>query len=252
MAFLKLLLLRHAQSLGNLEGRMEGQTSTALSPEGWGQAQRLGKRLAAEGWRPTHIYCSPLLRAVKTLQGMATAFEPICPAHSKTTGSLLSRTRISHNPLAEGEIPNLPEIPVVWANALQEYDNGVFAGLTWMEAQERYPDLCRQLEKSPDWMPIPNAETLTDGRARAHQFWRRILETHGNCDRIWIISHHWLLLQLVALVLGCDRSWGMAMQPTACFEFWLDRDRWFESGINRNNSELWQVHRFNDCQHLDS
>ena len=43
----------------------------------------------------------------------------------------------------------------------------------------------------------------------------------------------------------------LTIPATAVFEFWLDRDRWCErNDDDRWNSELWQIKRFNDSQHL--
>ncbi|PSN19734.1 histidine phosphatase family protein [filamentous cyanobacterium CCP5] len=224
---LKLLLIRHAESLGNLEGRMEGQSSTGLSERGMQQAHQLGRHLAATDWQPTAIYCSPLLRATQTLTAMGS-----------TLGWQLDRQA---NPLP---------VPVTWDPNLREYANGCFQGLTWIEAQQQYPQLCQQLETSLDWLPIPGAETLEAGRSRATEFWQQVLETHQTSDRLWIISHQWLLQQLLSVILGCDRTWAVAMGHTACFEIWLDRDRWCQADHNRWNSELWQLRRFNDCKHL--
>ncbi|MEL7521578.1 MAG: phosphoglycerate mutase family protein [Cyanobacteria bacterium J06553_1] len=69
LTYLKVLLMRHAQSVGNVKKLMEGQSSTALSPEGYGQAHRLSDALIQAGHpsqHPTHVYSSPLLRASQT------------------------------------------------------------------------------------------------------------------------------------------------------------------------------------------
>ncbi|HIK45999.1 MAG TPA: histidine phosphatase family protein, partial [Leptolyngbyaceae cyanobacterium M65_K2018_010] len=74
MTVLKLLLVRHGESQGNLENRMEGCSSTPLTATGERQAFRLGQWLAHRNWPPTHIYCSPLLRATATLAAMGAGF----------------------------------------------------------------------------------------------------------------------------------------------------------------------------------
>ncbi|WP_347277520.1 histidine phosphatase family protein [Pseudanabaena sp. FACHB-2040] len=236
--FLQILLIRHAESEGNPEGRMVGWQPTPLTAVGRQQAAALGQRLLDLSWQPTHIYCSPLLRSKETLRGMVAKFGWALP----DAAALLS---------SDEDTPLQPlPIPLVWAEELKEYQNGVFQGLTWAEAQQNYPDLCQQLEASRDWLPIPGAETLEQGRARAVQFVEHLLNQHQNGDRIWIISHHWLLQQVLSGLLGCDRTWGFAISYTALFELWLDRQRWQADDHNLWNSELWQVKRFNDCQHL--
>jgi 2,3-bisphosphoglycerate-dependent phosphoglycerate mutase len=220
MAVLKLLLVRHAQSVGNVEGRMEGTSSTGLTELGRHQAIALGQALAAQGWLPTHSYCSPLERATATLAHLRAGLGPAA-AHGPTT--LL--------------------------DDLKEYDAGIFTGLTWATAQQRYPDLCHRLETSLDWHPIPQAETPQQGQARSQRVVDRLLE-HGNGDRLLVLSHHWILQQVIARLLGSDRAWGLPMANTGCFELWIDRDRWDDDGPNRLNTELWRIRRFNDTGHL--
>jgi len=229
MVFLKLLLMRHGQSYGNVEGRMEGWSSTGLTPRGQHQARCLGQRLATAGWSPSHIYCSPLQRAKATLETLVDSFNDQASA---TAGTPLTA-------------------PVSFRDDLKEYNNGVLAGLTWAQAQARYPELCQTLEQSLDWRPIPAAETLQEGQLRSQQFITDLLSQHRNGDLIWVISHSWMLQQLLARLMGCDRSWGFAVDHTALFEVWLDHSRWHHPGENRFNTELWQLKRFNDCEHCN-
>ena len=134
--------------------------------------------------------------------------------------------------------------------SLQEWHTGIFQGLTWSEAQARYPDLCAALESRRDWLPIPEAETLDQGRDRARQFIQQLLATHCQTDSLWIVTHGGILPQLVAALLGCDRAWGFPVNNTALFDFELDCDRWPRPDCDRWNTSLWQIHRFNDTQHL--
>lgn len=229
---LKILLIRHAQSQGNVEGRMEGWQSTGLTPQGQQQAQQLGGWLGQHQWHPTHIYCSPLLRATETLAAMSQGFE------AAYRSGAFRRPDAVTDPLPQ---------PQCWDD-LKENNQGIFNGLTWPEAQARYPDLCDRLESSLDWVPIPGAETLAAGRDRARRVVDQLLH-HRNGDRLWVISHQWILQQIVAELLGCERVWGISIGHTARFEVWLDRDRWANAD-QRLNSELWQIKAFNDSSHL--
>ncbi|MBE9138714.1 histidine phosphatase family protein [Nodosilinea sp. LEGE 07088] len=239
MTVLKLLLVRHGQSVGNTEGRMEGVSSTGLTPLGVQQSQRLGQHLATMGWHPTHLYCSPLKRATATLAILTEGLGQLSSANS---------TQPQPSPPSPAPLAADHTLPVTVLDDLKEYDCGIFTGLTWAEACDRYPDLCHQLETSLDWQPIPQAETLAQGQGRA----RRVVDTllsHGNGDRVMVVSHQWILQQVIAQLMGCDRTWGLPIGNTGCFEFWLDRDRWPQPGPNRLNTELWQIKRFNDTSH---
>lgn len=218
MAVLQLLFVRHAQSIANQQGRMEGRGLSGLSEVGRSQVAKLSQRLHSLNWLPSQIYSSPLPRAAQTAELLA--------------------------------FYDLTAPPIEFADDLQEFDNGMFQGLTWTEAQTQYPHLCQQLETSLDWIPIPAAESLQAGRDRAHRFIQRLLDRHENEQRILIVTHSWILQQLVSELLGCDRSWGFEVHHTALFEFWCDRSRWNLSDQNRLNTELWQIRRFNDASHL--
>ncbi|NJL85846.1 MAG: histidine phosphatase family protein [Leptolyngbyaceae cyanobacterium SM1_1_3] len=222
MPFLRLLFMRHAQSLGNQARQMEGQASSDLSARGQRQAQRLGVYLQAQSWQPTHIYSSPLQRALQT-------------------------ARILHSGMSS---PQAAKIPLITTSDLQESHQGIFQGLTWVEAQQRCPQLCQQLLSSPDWIPVPGAESPEQVRQRACAFLKSLLEQHSGGDRLWVISHSGLLLHLIATLLGCDRSWQISIPNTSLFEFWIDCDRWDLRGQTRYNTGLWQIRRFNDCAHL--
>ncbi len=226
MPFLQLLFIRHAQSLGNQTQQMEGQADSALSPLGQTQAQQLGAYLLAHTEPATHIYTSPLQRAHQT--------------------ATILRSHLVQ-PAVTGNGAVLP----ISASALQEGHQGILQGLTWVEATSRYPELAQRLLNSLDWLPIPGAESPAQVRRRAQDFLDYLLEHHQNGDRLWIVSHSWLLQHLVACVLGCDRSWQINIPNTSLFEFWIDCDRWDRTDQTRYNTELWQIHRFNDCLHLN-
>ncbi|HEY9646958.1 MAG TPA: histidine phosphatase family protein [Chroococcidiopsis sp.] len=242
---LKLLFIRHAQSVGNVQKRMQGQGDFGLTEEGKRQAEKLGHRLLDESWRPSHVYSSPLRRALQTTELLLAPFM-----------AELLPTTVSD--LVDGEV-DLPleslaaihgDITVEYATELQEHQNGIFEGLTWPEARAQYPALCEALESSSDWIPIPGAETLEEARDRCHQFVQKVLKRHRNGDQVWVISHSWILQHLIAELLGCDRSWRIASRNTAVFEFWIDHARWQRTDQNRFNTDLWQIRRFNDCRHL--
>ncbi|MGB8701020.1 MAG: histidine phosphatase family protein [Thermosynechococcaceae cyanobacterium] len=220
---MNLLLMRHAESVGNRESRIQGRVDYILSEQGVEQAHALGQALVEQSWPPTYIYTSPLQRAIHT--------SDILRDYWATRG--LSIT-----------IQALPD--------LQEVKNGVLEGLTWVEAQAQYPDLCNALTASPDWLPIPGAETLKACRDRAHQAFQSLITQHSNHDRLWVISHGGFLQYLIGAVMGCDRIWGITIPPTAIFEFELDIERWDKTDQNRYNALLWRIRRFNDAEHLKS
>ncbi len=224
MAHLKILLIRHAQSVGNRQGQMEGQRSTALSKLGHAQAQQLTTYLLTQNL-PTHIYSSPLLRARQTIQPAIAALQQ-------------SSHRFHSQP----------------TTALQELHQGIFQGLTWAEAQSKYPKICTQLLSSLTWQLVPQAESLVDARARARSWMKHILSQHKPGDVVWAVSHEGFLQQLISVIMGCDRTWKISIPQTALFEFWLAstqyQNQWQQLKDDRFNPEFWLLKRFNDCSHL--
>ncbi|NET51190.1 MAG: histidine phosphatase family protein [Merismopedia sp. SIO2A8] len=215
---LTLLLMRHAESIGNQQLRMQGHSPYALSERGHQQAQCLGQRLAREFQFPTQLCSSPLVRSQQTTEIIL-----------KYQSSLVSPCYDLD--LAEGK-------------------QGIFTGLTWAEACQHYPHLCQQLETTPDWIPIPGAESPQALRQRAQRWMARVLNQEQ--ERIWVVTHEWILYHLVSVLLGSDRTWQFPVHHTALFEFSCDMDRWRQTAPNtRFNSTLWQIHRFNDTNHLN-
>ncbi|MEM8502877.1 MAG: histidine phosphatase family protein [Cyanobacteria bacterium P01_D01_bin.1] len=239
MTYLKLALIRHAESIGNTQKIMEGQSSTPLSANGLLQAQQLrdalstcsiahprsAQRSQKERSKTEHskiehssfLYSSPLLRAAQTADILAEALD-----HSQ-------RRRSSD---------------------LQEMHQGIFQGLTWLEAQNQHPQLCKQLLHARNWQPVPQAESPTTARKRAEAWVNYILHQHHPGETIWAISHAGIMQQLVAVILGCDRTWQIPIHHTARFEFWLSQTHWQTLCADRFNPEYWILRRFNDTSHL--
>ena len=101
-----LTLLRHGESTGNAENRLQGQSDYPLSEKGRAQAQALAARWQAEGVSFRVAIASPLLRARETAEIVAGAL-------------------------------NVPlEFDPLW----MERHNGKMSGLLQDEARALYPD----------------------------------------------------------------------------------------------------------------
>jgi glucosyl-3-phosphoglycerate phosphatase len=97
------VLLRHGQTIWNVEHRFQGQTDIPLDETGTAQAERVGRLLAA--LRPDAIVSSDLSRALATAQPLA-----------RLTGLVVSLDK-----------------------DLRERSGGLWEGLTDDEIRERYP-----------------------------------------------------------------------------------------------------------------
>ena len=67
-------LLRHGESLGNYEGRHQGQADFPLTDKGRDQTRALVERWKAESKTFDLIICSPLARARETAEIISTEF----------------------------------------------------------------------------------------------------------------------------------------------------------------------------------
>ncbi len=78
-----LTLLRHGESVGNAENRLQGQSDYPLSEKGRAQARALAERWQAEGQKFDIAIASPLLRAsetaeiISTMLGTPLEFDPL-------------------------------------------------------------------------------------------------------------------------------------------------------------------------------
>lgn len=211
--YLKLVLIRHGESVGNTVGRFEGQSSTSLSAKGRWQAAQLATYLGHQP-PPNSLYSSPLQRAVETARYLESV---------------------------TGRPPQLE-------SALQELHQGIFEGLTWAEVTERYPDVCDALVATLDYHPVPGSETLTAAYQRALVWYQTLWRRHSLGDCVWMVSHGGFMQQLIRVILGCDRSWQIPIRHTALFEFWLLSPQ--PTQLSQLNPEHQKIVKFNETPHL--
>lgn len=116
---MRLLLIRHAESIGNAESRLQGRADFPLSEKGLEQAHRLADRLRHNP--PDVLFASPLLRASRT---------------AAIIGDAVGR-------------------PVRPLSDVMEYDFGEVSGMPWSEIRERYPEQTavqrRRVGEYPAW-----------------------------------------------------------------------------------------------------
>ena len=104
----ELWLLRHAESTGNRDGKLQGQEDLPLSPLGQRQARAIADRLAAIHRRMSFagLYASDLIRARETAESIGLA----CNLH------------------------------ITCDRRLREIDVGRWSGLTQEQITERFPE----------------------------------------------------------------------------------------------------------------
>ena len=167
---MKLLLIRHGQSVANAQGRLQGQMDSPLSEQGRAQARALGRRLAGEGWDLAAFYASDLSRAAETAEILAAELEA----------------------------------PVHLDPRLREYDLGVLNGIVWAEIEFQYPEIWHGLHHSDEWVPILGEE---GGEAFGQRLAAALVEIrarHSDDEDVALVAHGGSLGQILAHLLDLD------------------------------------------------
>src|SRR3990172_385944 len=151
---MRLLLVRHAESVGNSERRLQGRAEFPLTDLGLHQANELAAALATAPVRA--VYSSPIRRALDTAEAVA------------------------------GRLGLTVEV----ATGLQEYDFGELSGLTWPEVRERRPLLSEQvLGERPEFPDYPGEEGREAFRTRVLEALWGIADRHERDEAVAVVTH---------------------------------------------------------------
>jgi len=152
---MRLFLVRHAESLGNREMRLQGRRDFPLTEQGWHQVAALAARLAALPLAA--VYASPIRRAMDTAA-----------------------------PIAEQV-----RLDVRIEPRIQEYDFGeALSGLTWREIREREPALIEALLGSEaDFPCYPGEEGREPFRQRVRGAMWEIVGRHEADEAVVVVTH---------------------------------------------------------------
>ena len=145
-----LLLIRHAETVWNREGRMQGFLDSALSDNGREQAEKLGRRLRSKKF--SAVYSSDAPRCLET-----------------------ARLALGHTGLE----------PTVTA-ALRERNLGDWEGRLWKDVADADSDAARTYKRDPAFRP-PNGESWIELQARAATVLRDVIAAHRG-GRVAIIT----------------------------------------------------------------
>ena len=196
-----LVLLRHAQSLWNLENRFSGWADMDLSEGGIAEAHRAGRLLRDHGLRFDRAFVSPLKRATQTLD-------------------------IVRAELGQDKLP----ATVDWH--LNERHYGALQGLDKAETAARYgaeqfqrwrrgyrdtpPPLAPNDPRHPRFdaryadLPterLPATESLEDTERRVVAYWRQAIVPHlERGETVLVVSHGNTLRALVKHLRGMSES----------------------------------------------
>ncbi|MDE6305712.1 MAG: 2,3-diphosphoglycerate-dependent phosphoglycerate mutase [Muribaculaceae bacterium] len=191
----QIILLRHGQSLWNLENRFTGWTDVDLTDRGREEARAAGEKIAAAGIRPEFFFTSYQKRAIHTLQIAADAMD-------------------------------LAWVPVIKDWHLNERHYGGLQGLNKAETAKKYgdgqvhlwrrsydiapPTITPDDERHPSHDPryagipadrMPAGESLKDTIERVRPCWEEIIVPKiGLYDTVLIAAHGNSLRALVMML----------------------------------------------------
>jgi broad specificity phosphatase PhoE len=173
---MKLYLVRHGQSTGNVGGTLLGQSDHPLTELGEDQARAAAARLAPFGPMPLH--CSDLPRAVATAEHIARAWSK--PA---AFGDLLDAASRPPAPASSGAVPpgTTALSSVLPDPRLREIDLGDYEGRSWEEF-EADRELAAAFAADPYGTALPGGESLAHIETRVMAAVADILAAHGLRD----------------------------------------------------------------------
>jgi len=169
---LKLILVRHGETLSNRENRVQGITDTELSDHGYAQVEKL-----AESLRNEPIDCivsSPLKRAYQTAQAISKF----------------------HKTAIEVE------------NNLQEMNHGDFENVTIAELKKKHLPFLKQWFNNPASIAMPNGESLYDLQMRAWSVIEKIIENSKNTI---VVSHGMAIMTILCKIKDMELSHAREM-----------------------------------------
>lgn len=161
----KLILVRHASTNDNNEGRLSGHINSELSHLAKNQIEKLTTFISKE--KIDIAYCTPSFRTKSTIQNII----------SKKNLKLLQ----SEN--------------------LKELHFGDFEGMTFDEIKSMYPDEFNKIISQGYRYRYPNGESLVDSYKRVKKEIDNILYKHKN-ETILICSHGGTIRNIIAYLIG--------------------------------------------------
>lgn len=197
---MELLIIRHGQSMGEVEERHEGRADFPLSPLGYEQAEKTA-RFLYRNYPLDRIYTSPLVRA-------------------RSTAEMIAR------PLQQ---------PVQIEEALNERDNGRLSGMLRSEALEKYPF---PPQGRPYYESFFGGESELAQRNRIEHFFGRICqELPGR--RVGLISHASTINLLFRCFLNLPTQCNIYLSTSeAGIHFWHLNDKFRQIIFNNHRGHL--------------
>ena len=147
-----LILIRHGETEWNREGRVQGHLDSALTPDGFAQAQACALRLQSDSI--DHVIASDLARARHTAEILNAALD----------------------------------LPIRFEPALRERCFGIGEGKTYAELDAMHPELLSRIRSTDPDFAIDGGESRRQFHQRVTGALAKIIEQHAG-KRILVVTH---------------------------------------------------------------
>ena len=163
------MLLRHGESEGNAQARMQGRRDYPLTPLGREQAARAGQFILGQTRSFAAVYVSPLARAFET-------------------ASIVAEQGVGPAPVVDEDLP--------------EVGAGSLEGLNEPEIEAAHPEFMHRALTETGGFASYGGESYEDVQARVRRVLARIEERHRtNGDRVLVVGHGGFNYQLAKTLL---------------------------------------------------
>ena len=185
-------VIRHGETLANLNGVIQGQSDVPLSPVGEEQAKRLARRW--KNRRFDAVYSSDLSRAVRTAEIVTNGVKPVL------------------------------------APELREMDLGKWVGHTTAEVAELYPDEWRAFRSASVDCRATGGESRKELLERIIRFFRTAAARHPDRN-VLVVTHGGALRAFFLMLMGGSLNENALLPSTgntgiSTVRYDPDADRW--------------------------
>ena len=165
---MRLLLIRHAQTVWNAAGRVQGQADPPLSERGHEQCEALGRRI--EGCRLDALYSSDLERA-------------------RLTAAAVSRATA---------------VPVRLDAGLREVGLGRWEGASAETLKRGDPELFARWTRDASWDVVPGGEGGRAFRQRVVEAMGRVVAGRGDNQTVAVVTHIGVIRLVLSIGAGLE------------------------------------------------
>lgn len=171
---MRIYLVRHGETLWNLEGKMQGWKDSPLSERGIQNAKKLGERLQEIPF--DLILCSPLGRTVATAEYI------------------------------KGE----RDIPMKLVDGLKEMSFGLWEGMERSALEAQYPEALENFFRSPHLYRPVEGESFEDVFHRVERTLMDLLH-HSQGEHILVVTHTVVIKAIYAILknLPLSELWNL-------------------------------------------